>query len=313
MSATERSNLIHAIATKRFAGEPDSLEIPLTVLASPAWRGVEADIWLARQGKSAEIYKHYHDDLTAYVDVPAALATARIAGAAGIGPTVLDIVPEHGLAIMEHLGEGWRAGGLHDVIDADLRSRVIAAKQTLHTGPRFPRDGDIFAEIVQLASACAAANARLPLNISAYLAFVGQARAAIAALGTDSVPCHRDGNTANLMIGPGGAVKLLDYDLSANADPFEDAGCYLVEFFECEPEARQGFEEWFGRFDEGLFQRAMIYGILDDLRWGLIAAIMVATSPRRSLEFSKYASWRFMRFNEQAQRSHAADRLRRAA
>jgi hypothetical protein len=40
---------------------------------------------------------------------------------------------------------------------------------------------------------------------------------------------------------------------------------------------------------------------------------MAATSLRRSLEFAKYASWRFMRFNELAQRWHAADRLRSAA
>ncbi len=41
-----------------------------------------------------------------------------------------------------------------------------------------------------------------------------------------------------------------------------------MEFFDGEQEARAGFEEWEGRFDEGLFQRAMVYGMADDLRWG---------------------------------------------
>jgi thiamine kinase-like enzyme len=309
----DRSKLVRNIAARRLGGQPETFESPLTVLASPAWRGVEADIWLARRGTSAEIYKHYHDDTSAYVDVAAALSSATIAGGLGVGPSVLETMPEDGVVVMEYLGEGWRAGGLHDCVNSELRSRVIAAKKALHTGPRFLRDGDIFSEINRLNRACVSSYARLPLNLRAYHAFAEQARQAITALGAEKVPCHRDGNTANLMIGPDGQVKLIDFDLSANADPFEDAGCYLLEFFECEPEARQGFEEWFGRFHEGHFQRAMIYGILDDLRWGLIGALMAATSPRRSLEFAKYASWRFMRFNELAQRSHAADRLRSAA
>ncbi|WP_436163558.1 phosphotransferase [Mesorhizobium sp. LjRoot246] len=304
---------VREIATQRLGGELETFESPLTVLASPAWRGVEADVWLARKGVSAEIYKHYHDDIGAYVDVACASSVAKLAGEAGVGPKVLDTVSQHGLVVMEYLGEGWRAGGLHDCVKPDLRCQIIAAKKVLHKGPKFPRDGDIFSEIASLNQACVSAQSRLPLNISAYLAFSDQARQAITVLGAEKVPCHRDGNTANLMIGPDGQVKLIDFDLSANADPFEDAGCYLLEFFECEPEARQGFEEWFGRFHEGHFQRAMIYGILDDLRWGLIGALMAATSPRRSLEFAKYASWRFMRFNELAQRSHAADRLRSAA
>lgn len=309
---SDRSQPVREIAMQRL-GELETFESPLTVLASPAWRGVEADVWLARKGSSAEIYKHYHNDISAYVDITTALSVAKLASEARVGPKVLDTVSQHGLVVMEYLGEGWRAGGLHDCVKPDLRSQVIAAKKVLHKGPKFPRDGDIFSEIASLNHACLSAQSRLPLNIGAYLAFAEQAQQAIAALGAEKVPCHRDGNTANLMIGPDGQVKLIDFDLSANADPFEDAGCYLLEFFECEPEARRGFEEWFGHFHEGLFQRAMIYGILDDLRWGLIGALMAATSPRRSLEFAKYASWRFMRFNELAQRSHAADRLRSAA
>lgn len=307
-----RSTLVRDIAARRLGGEPEAFESPLIVLASPAWRGVEGDVWLARRGASAEIYKHYHSDIGAYVDVTAALSAAKVASDMGVGPKVLEIIPQDGILVMEYL-EGWRAGGLHDSANSNLRGRVIAAKKTFHAGPRLARDGDIFADIASLHDACVAAAARLPLNIGAYLAFAEQARQAIAALGADKVPCHRDGNTANLMIGPDGEVKLLDFDLSANADPFEDAGCYLIEFFECEPEARQGFEEWFGAFHEGQFQRSMTYGILDDLRWGLIGSLMAATSPRKSLEFAKYAAWRLMRFNEMSQRSQAADRLRSAA
>ena len=94
--SSDRSMQIREFAKQRLGGELNAFESPLTVLASPAWRGVEADIWLARRGASAEIYKHYHDDIGAYVDVVAALSSAAIAGDLGVGPTVLETRREDG-------------------------------------------------------------------------------------------------------------------------------------------------------------------------------------------------------------------------
>ena len=143
-----------------------------------------------------------------------------------------------------------------------------------------------------------------------FIDYFKDARAKIDSLCFDDVPCHRDGNTANLMVHESGEVLLIDFDLAGNCDPFEDIGCHLAEFFESDADARAGFEEWYGTFDEGLFQRARIYGLADDLRWGLVGALMAKTSPRRSLEFGKYASWRFLRLEMHLKRSDANDRIR---
>ena len=313
MTNVDRQALVRAHAEKRLGGALDSLESPLTVLASPAWRGIEADIWLARKGDQSEIYKHYHLDISHYVDPATAIAAARLAGEVGVGPAVLQSWDEDGLFAMEHLGEGWRAGGLHDSAVADIRKSVAAAKRRFQCVPRLLRDGDVFADIRTANLACAAHSASLPKNIGAFLDFSDRAEQAMAQLKVDRVPCHRDGNTANIMVGLNNAVRLVDYYLAANADPYEDIGCHLSELFEREPEARDGFAEWTGFFDEALFQRAVVYGILDDSRWGLIALAMAASSPRTTLEFAKYASWRLMRFEVMAQTSTAADRLRRMA
>lgn len=307
-----RNARIRAYVTRRFGTEPEVFESPLTVLASPAWRGVEADIWLVQKDDRAEIFKHYHDDTGGYVSPDAVFAAARQAAGVGAGPAVLDSSADDGvILVMEYLGQGWRAGGLHDVIVPEIRANVIAAKKAIQSGPDLPRDGDIIAEIRGLYELCVSHNADLPPNITAFMDYADRAGKALAAAGIDKRPCHRDGNTANLMIGPEQQVRLLDYDMAANSDPFEDIGCYLSEFFEGETDARNGFEEWYGHFDEGLFQRAQMYGLLDDLRWGLIASLMSASSPRKTLEFSKYGSWRFMRFAQMSQQSFAADRLRR--
>lgn len=307
----KRREFVLSIASDRLGGAPDEFAVPMTVLASPSWRGVEADIWVARRADASLVFKHYHDDTAFYVDAAAAIDAAHIAGSTGIAPRVVGAWPELPLLAMDHCGEGWRVGGLHDAVDSNIRARVVAAKKTLHAGPKFARDADIFADIERLLKFCAERRATLPAPIDAYKAFVAQAASAVQACGADRVPCHRDGNVSNLMIGPERQVFLLDFDLAANADPYEDLGCYLIEMFDCEPEARAGFEEWTGTFNEGLFQRAMVYGILDDLRWALTATAMASTSPRRTLEFAKYASWRYLRFEQNSLRSTGANRLRK--
>ena len=311
MSEHGRRESVLAIAQTRLGGELDEFASPLTVLASPAWRGIEADIWLARRGDRFEVYKHYHPDTAGYVDVAAAIRAAHSAGDLNVGPACTGSWPELGLVAMTYPGSQWRAGGLQDAVDEHVRRQVIAAKRKFQAGPSLGRDGDIFAEITALAAECRAAGAQTPRSLDAYLDFANRARQAISAAGFDRVPCHRDGSTSNLLVDSTGEVLLLDYDLSADADPYEDLGCHLIEMFEREPEARAGFEEWTGTFDEGLFQRAMTYGIVDDLRWGLIASLMAATSPRRHLEFAKYGSWRFLRYELNSQHSIANDRLRR--
>ncbi|MFD6319254.1 MULTISPECIES: phosphotransferase family protein [Methylorubrum] len=310
MVTHDRKSLVLNFAESRLGGALDSFESPLTVLASPAWRGVEADIWVAKRGDRAEVFKHYHSDVDHYIEPAAAIANAKAAGDIGVGPRVLDSWDGHGLMAMEYLGEGWRAGGLHDAASEGIRRAIIAAKKSLHAGPRLVRDGDIFRDIKIAHAVCLRRDAYLPSNIAAFLDFSARAEKAMSQLVVHRVACHRDGNTANVMVGPNGAVRLLDYDLSANADPYEDLGCYLLEMYDREPEAKEGFREWTGFFSEGLFNRSMVYGILDDLRWGLNASAVSATSPRSTLDFIKYASWRLLRFEMLSQTSAAADRLR---
>lgn len=301
-----------AIAGKALGAAPEDFASPFTVLASPAWRGIESDICRASVGDRAVIVKHYLPDTAFYADPARAIEAAHHAAAVGAGPKVLGDDAARGLVVFEALGDGWRCGGLQDVVVPELRRAVIAAKKAFQNGPKLSRDASIFAEIRDLAALASEKGARGHRHLDTFLAVIGEAGAKIEAAGFDRKPSHRDGNSANLMIGPDNRVLLVDFDLSANADPYEELGCWLIEFFDCEPEARAGFEEWEGRFDEGLFQRAMLYGMADDLRWGLIGSILAATSPRRSLEFAKYASWRFMRLETMALGAQAADRLRRA-
>lgn len=310
---TTRQKTANSLATEVLGADPIRFTNPLTVLASPAWRGVEGDIWRATTDDTSIILKHYHEDTSFYVDQDHAMLAAQEAGRLGVGPAVLKSAPDDGLLAISDLADPWVAGGLHHALDKDLRSAVIAQKRTFQRGAKLEKSIGIFDEIEALFDITRSESITTHNDIEPFMAFARDASEKMDSLGRDEAPCHRDGNTANLMVHPEKKIQLIDFDLAANCDPFEDVGAYLVEFFETDGDARSGFEEWHGSFHEGLFQRAMIYGLADDLRWGLIGSIMGRRSDRSTLEFSKYAAWRFLRLQMQAKRSDANDRIRLAA
>lgn len=315
---SSESKLKREQIARKFAGTilgVDLVEIhnPLTVLASPAWRGVEGDIWRAKTSENSIILKHYHADTHFYVDQIAAIAAASEAGRLGAGPKTLGSSDKEGIVAFVDLDRPWVAGGLHHVLDQSIRSNVIVQKKLFQNGASLHKSVSIFDEIEALYDITINSDIATHNDIIPFVDFIREAQKKISSLGMDKVPCHRDGNTANLMIHADKSVKLIDFDLAANCDPFEDIGAYLVEFFESDLDARSGFEEWYGTYNEGLFQRSMLYGFADDMRWGLIGSIMGAQSFRTSLEFTKYAAWRFLRLQAHVKRSDAYDRIRLAA
>ena len=272
-----------------------SLEPAFAVLASPGWHGVDGLHWRAVVDDQSLHVKVMHPDAAGYVDVACAFHAARAAAELGVGPSVLAADPKTGVLVMADVSATHRTGTLDRVHPDAVVSSIIAAKQAFQRGTSLGRPTDAFAEVERFAEAARAAGASLPADIAWLLASVAEAGAAIAACGRDSVPAHGDGNASNVLVAEDGSVLLVDWDRAGDMDPFEDLGSLLAELAPHEPEARAIFERWHGRMDEGLLARATLYGVADDLRWGLIAATLAATSPRVSLEFLKFASWRFLR------------------
>ena len=291
------------------------IEPAIPILASPSWRGVDGFPWRATKKSNGEsvFIKVMDRDAELYVDVPCAFEAAQRASDLGIGPRVMSADVRAGIVIMEDLNHGWRVGTLERMLEPAIVDAVMAARRLFQTGKPLPKRKGVFDEIERFYAAATSAKAQLPTDVEWLVEELRFAAAAFEGLKNVPVPIHGDGNVSNIMISDAGAVRLIDWDRATTADPLEDLGSFLVEAFAQEPEARDAFARNAGAFDAAAFNRARIYGVADDLRWGLIGALLAAKSARNTLEFYKFASWRFVRCRMAVREPRFGEALRRLA
>ncbi|MGJ8515611.1 phosphotransferase [Carnimonas bestiolae] len=309
----EREDRLSALASRWLGGKPSRMATPFVALASPSWRGVDAEIIRAERGEQAVMIKAWLPDTRFYIDTDHASRVTCAAAEHRLAPAVHEYAAEYPALVMEALGDEWRVARLEDVDESGTREAIFAAFKSLERLTTRPHcqwgcaavDHQLGELLPQAASA-----GRFPATqLAHWRDFVARATAAIRAVGVDQRLIHGDANLSNLMLHDNGSVRLLDFDMAGLADPFQQLGCCLMEYCDSEATAREAFEQWCGYFDEREYQRAMVYAMLDDLRWGLIAQCLSDLSPRRYQEFGKYASWRLWRFSKWLEHDSAA-RLR---
>lgn len=273
-------------------------EPAIPVLASPSWRGVDGTLLRLRKASGETcLAKVMDEDTHSYSGIATTFRAAQQASAAGLGPRVSAADVAARTLVMEDLSAeaGWTTGTLDRLADRATRHAVIAAKKAFHRTAPLGRAVNVFDHVDDLLAKCQAAAAPLPEDIAWLVTNVHEARDAIRATGVDKVPAHGDGNISNVMIGSDGSIRLVDWDLAGDMDPFEDLGSFLLEAHDSESDAVESFEVFHGSYDRALFNRAWLYGIADDLRWGLIGALLAGTSRRVTYEFLKFGDWRFLR------------------
>ena len=264
-------------------------------VVSPIHRAVESACFAVTAGEDAIFLKLRYPDMTGFFDDEAVAESCRLAAEAGVAPAVRYSDPARGLLALERLGEDWSWGKVDDFADPKLLEAVVQAKQALHRGPAFPRVVSVFETIERYWQTIVEDRVTVPADVPELLVRVRGIGDAVEAAGVDSRPCHGDGVASNVMVGPNGAVQLVDFDMAANADPYHDLGSLMVEAFQFAEDARQILEIYDGAFIEAHYNRCRLYGIADDLMWALWGFICFAQSPRKEVEFTKYAEWRLLR------------------
>ena len=263
--------------------------------ASPSWQGVDGRSGYAQTEDDERVFvKISHADTDLFSAPHGRLAAARTAADSGIGPVVL-AGDSTDLVVTEALESGWRPALLGDMRDLQFNLDVLNAKKRMHGAAPLPVTRTVFEHIEDLLLKLRSFGGYEPPELRWLFDNIGDAGQAITAAGYDCRPAHCDGTVSNVLVHDGGDIRLVDYDLACNTDPYEDFGSHFAEAFQFERDAIRCFEAFFGSMDEALFARVMIYGAADDLRWGLIGLLLNAVSDRKNVEFLKYAQWRLLR------------------
>lgn len=278
------------------AGRDTELAPGVPGVASPSYHGVESSTYqVVVEGAPTGFLKVAVAEIRHLVDVTAAAEAARWASSLGLAPKPLFVAGDEGAILFEHLGEGWRVARIDDLRRPDIMAGVIAAHRSIAEGEPLGRDWNVFDGIGELWAAFDPADPVLPPDgwwLKQNVDAIGEA---IAAAGSDLKPAHADPHASNLMIGPGGALRLVDFDMAANVDPYYQLGALMNEAYQFDTEMRAALEMFDGAVRESAFQRCRAYAAADDLYWALRSLLLDRLHPRRGLEFRKYASWRFLR------------------
>ncbi|MHA6688234.1 phosphotransferase [Mesorhizobium sp. A556] len=272
------------------------LSPPLPGVVSPVHRAVENHCCVATMaGRQPLFVKRLHEDMQDFVTFDHAEEASRKAGDIGIAPRLFHADAANGVLVFEALGDEWRGGSMDVLRRPQVLEKLLAAKRTFHAVAPLAETRSVFDLIEAYRRIAQVSGVALPAPVRVTSVAVERVAAAIAATGIDAVPCHADGVSSNVMVGPKDEVRLVDFEWARQADLAHDLGTVLAELLPFDGEALLAIEIATGTPDARVFARARLYGAADDLMWALWGFISAARSARKQVEFFKYAEWRLLR------------------
>lgn len=298
LGPAERLAYAALAGARGIVGERPRLEPVPIGTASPSYHGVESYAFHVYRGEEAEpafFLKVGEPGLSDLLDAGAAFEAAASVAALGLAPKPLHLAREEGAILFERLGPQWRPTTLDLLARRERLASVIEAFATIAEAEPFGRPVSVFSSIARLRALLGPDASTLPPDAWWLFEGVSAIEEAFAAAGTESRPLHGDPHASNLLFDVEGALRLVDFDMAGEGDPHYQLGAFLNEACQFEDEMRLGVEIAEGRFRPDVFNRCRAYAAADDLHWGLRALVLDRLSPRRGLEFRKYAGWRLLR------------------
>lgn len=218
------------------------------------------------------------------IDRAAEYSNSLAAAASGAAPEVIDYLPDAGVLVVR-----WIEG--RTLTPKDLRlgttlRRVAEACRTLHAGPRFVTDFDMFEVQRGYLGVVTAHGFRLPPRYLDFHPQVERIRQALAVRAEPTVPCNNDLLAGNL-IDDGTRIWLIDYEYAGNNDPCFELGNVWSESTLPLEALDELIEAYYGRRLRHRVARARLLGLMSKYGWTLWAAIQAGTS---TLDFD-FWSW----------------------
>jgi len=216
---------------------------------------------------------------------------ARAAATTGVGPAVLEHIPDLDIMVLEFIpGTTMSAGTLHS---ERMVRRMAESFRRLHAAPHFLRDFDMFRLIDAYLRIVEQHEVRIPADYRERLPVVSEIERAVRVGALSSVSCHNDLLCENF-IDDGHALRIVDYELSGNNDPCFDLGNTAQEAG-LDDELRANLcAAYFGRLDPQQLARMNLFALMSDVGWTLWGAIQAKISTL-DFDFTDYYTTRWKR------------------
>ena len=216
---------------------------------------------------------------------------ARAAASTGIGPAVLEHVPQADVMVLEFIaGPTMSAKTLQT---ASMVRRMAESFKRLHAAPRFLKDFDMFRLIEDYLRIVDEHRVPIPTDYRTWLPRVGDIERAVRVGSLPSVPCHNDLLCENF-IDDGQWLRVVDYELSGNNDACFDLGNTAQEASLDDDLRAVLCEAYFGRLDSRQLARMNLFALMSDVGWTLWGAIQARISTL-DFDFTDYYTTRWNR------------------
>jgi thiamine kinase-like enzyme len=207
------------------------------------------------------------------IDRDAEFRNASAAARAGVGPRVVDYLPDVGVLVVEWIES--RTFSPDDLDDSRNLARVAEACARLHSGPRFGNDFDMFAVQRRYLDLVRRRGFRLPSRYLDFLPQVERIRAALAVRTEPLVPCHNDLLAANIL-DDGARLWFIDFEYAGNNEACFELGNIWSESTLGEHRLDELLTAYYGHSSPSLLARARLFALMSKYGWTLWASIQSA-------------------------------------
>lgn len=269
-------------------------------VASPIRVATEWAGFRVSSAKGEYYAKVLHTDMAALIDIERSAQACSCAADSGVTPALVHADVTNAVLVFQALPADWRWARLDELTSMPRLQALWALKKQLHAGPapdflRSPMD-----DLQKLRALCTQNAVSLPQGHAWIDTCIDLAWQALQRQPGARVPVHGDGVASDVMIGPGGELRLIDFDYGGCFDPWYDVAITLNELYPFEDQWRAGIQAWAGQCQEADYARCRLYALINDWYWTLWGLWAGATSGR-GLEFFKVGQWTLLRCRQSLQ------------
>ncbi len=199
----------------------------------------------------------------------------KAAAETGIGPRVLEHVPDLDVMVLEFIpGATMSAETLQSV---HMARRMAESFKRLHSARPFLLDFNMFRLIETYLRIVEEHQVTIPHGYRDRLPVIAEIERAVSVHALAAVSCHNDLLCENF-IDDGSALRIVDYELSGNNDPCFDLGNTAQEAIFGEDLREVLCEAYFGHPDPRQLARMNLFALMSDVGWTLWGAIQARIS-----------------------------------